>query len=115
MDSLRRWTTGWVFFIGMLIPASLHAEELIRHELKMVIQPDKNHLQVEDTITLPESFLAVSGRKLHFLLHNGLQPVSPTAGVKGACACRPPFQRQRGTQPVATEVLPPRSGVRGDG
>jgi len=80
-NSLRNWTT-WVLLAGMLIPASLHAEEPIRHELTVVIQPDQNHLQVSDTITFPESLLAASKGQVHFLLHNGLQPVSPTSGVK---------------------------------
>ncbi|MBI3810995.1 MAG: M1 family peptidase [Nitrospirae bacterium] len=82
MDNVRLLMTGLVFLITSSAPVLLHAEELIRHALKVVIQPDKNHLQVEDTITFPESFLAASGRKLHFLLHDGLQPISQTPGVK---------------------------------
>ncbi len=82
MDNVRLLMTGLLFLIASFVPVSLHAEEPIRHELKVVLQPDKNHLEVSDTITLPESLLAVSGRKLYFQLHEGFLPISPTSGVK---------------------------------
>ncbi|MBI3596027.1 MAG: M1 family peptidase [Nitrospirae bacterium] len=63
-------------------PAVLHAQVPIRHELKVIVQPENNHLEIEDTINAPQSLLTASKRKLHFRLHDGFQPVSPTAGVK---------------------------------
>jgi Peptidase family M1 domain len=74
--------TGWLLLLATGLPFTVYAEEPIRHDMDVVFQPDNNSLQVEDTITLPESLLAVSGRKLTFLLHAGLRPISPTPGIK---------------------------------
>lgn len=74
--------TGLVFLIATGLPVSVQAGEPVRHELKVILQPDKNYLEATDTITLPETFLSASGRKLSFLFHDGLEPVSQTAGVK---------------------------------
>jgi hypothetical protein len=71
-----------VFLIVTAFPAVLQAQGPIRHELKVRLQPDDNYLEAEDTISLPESFLAASKGKLHFRLHDGFQPTSPTEGVK---------------------------------
>lgn len=56
--------------------------EPIRHELKVVLEPDRNRIEGEDRITLPEELLAGSGRKLEFSLHAGLQVLSSVPGVK---------------------------------
>ncbi|HET6465589.1 MAG TPA: M1 family aminopeptidase [Nitrospiria bacterium] len=76
----RFWAVG-VFLIVTAFPAILQAQVPIRHELKVILQPESNKLEVEDTINLPESLLIASKRKLHFRLRDGFQPVSPTAGV----------------------------------
>jgi hypothetical protein len=75
------WAVG-VFLIVTAFPAILQAQVPIRHELKVILQPESNKLEVEDTINLPESLLIASKRKLHFRLRDGFQPESPTAGVK---------------------------------
>ncbi|MEK6684100.1 MAG: M1 family aminopeptidase [Nitrospirota bacterium] len=93
---LERLAAAVIFLCVLALPVSLHAEEPIRHELKVVLQPEKNDLQVEDTITLPESLLATSGRKLHFLLHAGFQPISPTPGVT--------LRRQTGRKQTASSL-----------
>ena len=80
-DFLRRLTASVLFLIAPGLPVSLYAGEPIRHDLKVILQPDKSYLEVEDTITLPESFLAESGGQPSFLLHGGLKPVSPTPGM----------------------------------
>ncbi|NQT68598.1 MAG: peptidase M28, partial [Desulfobacteraceae bacterium] len=48
-----------------------------RHELKIVLYPQEKRFIAKDTITLPVTL--VPG--LQFVLHKGLQPFSPTAGV----------------------------------
>ncbi|HUK55226.1 MAG TPA: M1 family aminopeptidase [Nitrospiria bacterium] len=79
---LKRPWAGAVLLIVAGFPAGLNAQELVRHELKVVLQPEENRLQVEDRIQVPESFFIGPGRTLRFSLRGGLQPVSPTAGVR---------------------------------
>jgi hypothetical protein len=43
-----------------------------------VLDPKEHRLTAEDTVTVPEGLLP----ELHFLLHEGLQPTSPTPGVR---------------------------------
>ncbi|MFO0754446.1 MAG: M20/M25/M40 family metallo-hydrolase [Thermodesulfovibrionales bacterium] len=67
-----------------LLPACPGAEERgrsaapVRHELKLSLSPREHRLAAEDTVTLPED----SPRGFHFLLHDGLHPVSSTPGVR---------------------------------
>ena len=61
----------------VVMPASLKAAETVRHDLKVVLYPKEQRFIAKDTITLPETL--VPG--LQFVLHKGLQPSSPTAGV----------------------------------
>lgn len=55
--------------------------EPIRHELKVVVEPGRHRIEVEDKITLPEELVAGSGRKLEFSLHAGLQVLSSVPRV----------------------------------
>ena len=66
-----------VIMVMVAIPASLLAAEPVRHDLKVVLYPNEQRFTAEDTITVPEAL--VPG--LQFVLHKGLQPSSPTAGV----------------------------------
>ncbi|MBI3609567.1 MAG: M1 family peptidase [Nitrospirae bacterium] len=66
----------------ILLPFPLCAQEMIRHEMQIAIQPNRHELKVEDTITLPEARVRAEGGKLTFSLHDGLEPISPTEGVK---------------------------------
>jgi len=61
----------------VVMPASLKAAETVRHDLRIVLDPAEQRFSAEDTITLPVTL--VPG--LQFVLHKGLQPFSPTAGV----------------------------------
>ena len=61
----------------VFMPASLKAAETVRHDLKVVLYPQEKRFIAKDTITLPVTL--VPG--LQFILHKGLQPSSPTAGV----------------------------------
>ncbi len=65
-----------------LFPGILKAQQTIHHEIKVNLNPETHHLQVEDTITLPRSISSDPEGNFHFLLHRGLRPVSQTAGVK---------------------------------
>ncbi len=68
----------------LLSPVFLSAEETFRpdnlthHDLKVVLSPKEHRLSVEDSITLREGHKA----DFRFLLHSGLNPTSPTPGVK---------------------------------
>ena len=67
--------------ISASIPSLLYAQENIHHDMKVVIQPEMHWIDVEDKITLPDSFFNVGGGEVHFIIHKGLQPVSLTEGV----------------------------------
>jgi aminopeptidase N len=61
----------------IVMPASLKAAETVRHDLKIVLYPAEQRFIAQNTITVPATL--VPG--LQFVLHKGLQPFSPTAGV----------------------------------
>jgi hypothetical protein len=67
-----------VFITFALLPASLEAEEPVRHDLRVVLYPEESRLTVRDTVTVPDGLLPVS----LFLLHRGMEPSSPTRGVR---------------------------------
>ncbi len=67
--------------ISASLPTALYAQENIHHDMKVVIDPEEHWIDVEDTITLPDSFLNVGGGEVHFIIHKGLQPVSLTEGA----------------------------------
>jgi hypothetical protein len=60
------------------IPVSLKAQEPVRHDLRVALYPKEHRLTAKDTITVPENLLP----ELQFLLHSGLEPSSPTPGVR---------------------------------
>jgi hypothetical protein len=60
-----------------LLPTSLKAVELVRHDLRIVLYPGENRFTAEDMVTIPEDLLP----ELHFHLHQGLEPTSPTADI----------------------------------
>ena len=60
----------------------LHAQEIIQHEMKIMLQPDVHLIEVEDTITLPEKFFKNDQNKPLFVLHSGLRPFGSSDSVK---------------------------------
>jgi hypothetical protein len=64
----------------MTLPYSLYAEEnvAIHHELKVTINPEKHHLDVQDTITIHKR----QSEELQFFLHDGFKPSSLNADVQ---------------------------------
>ncbi|HKZ56724.1 MAG TPA: M20/M25/M40 family metallo-hydrolase, partial [Thermodesulfovibrionales bacterium] len=70
-----------ILFVLIMMPVCLKAVEpskIIHHDLKVVLYPENHHISAQDTITFPESHLG----EFQFLLHRGLNPFSPTSGVK---------------------------------
>ena len=65
-----------VFFTLLNGPVYSQVKQTIQHDLEIWLNPEKNHIKVEDHITLFESDLTISDGKLFFLLHEGLNPVS---------------------------------------
>ncbi|MFB0508480.1 MAG: M1 family metallopeptidase, partial [Thermodesulfobacteriota bacterium] len=57
---------------------SVNAQEPVRHDLRVTLYPEEQRLTVKDTLTVPEDLLP----DLPFLLHRGLEPSSPTPGVR---------------------------------
>lgn len=47
------------------------------HDIKVILYPKDNQINVTDTITVPQNMLPV----FHFILHKGLNPSSTTPGV----------------------------------
>jgi aminopeptidase N len=66
----------------LLAQASAIASKTVHHDIKLVVNPGAHFLEVEDTVTLPESFLADAGREITFSLHGGLNPLITTPGAK---------------------------------
>ena len=95
----RRLAQGALLYVLITFPILVHAEP-IRHEMKIVLQPEKGRIEVSDTITLPETVFA-SGKRLHFLLHGGLKPVSPTTGVAIVLEEGKPQAAQFGMNPTS--------------
>ncbi len=68
----------------MLFPVLSRAEtyrpkaNLLNHDLRIVLAPEKGSITAKDTITLPSG----SASELRFLLHPGLNPRSLTDGVR---------------------------------
>jgi hypothetical protein len=59
-------------------PADLKADEPVHHDLKVFLYPQENRFTAIDTITVPEDLQS----DLRFSLHAGLNPSSPTSGVR---------------------------------
>jgi hypothetical protein len=76
---MKRLYSAIVVLIALAFTsASLKAGERVHHDLKVVLYPEESRLRVKDTITVPEDLLP----ELQFLLHEGLEPSSPTPGVR---------------------------------
>src|SRR5215831_4869635 len=76
------WSIGLSLLLGLLLPGPGLAQQVIRHELYVVLQPDQHVLQVTDSITLPERPPPSHAVAWYFALHAGLSPVVLTAGVQ---------------------------------
>lgn len=71
-----------LLFILINLPSTLWAQKYIHHEMKVVLQPEKRLIEVEDTVTFPESRSGNGIRELTFVLHRGLRPVSANKELK---------------------------------
>jgi aminopeptidase N len=67
-----------VLFLSL--PLAAPADELVRHEIKLKLDPAGQRLEVEDTVTLPAHTADPAERR--FVLHGGLSPVAITPGAK---------------------------------
>ena len=76
---MKRLSSAIVILLALaLIPAFLKAQEPVRHDLRVALYPEEHRLTAKDTVTVPEGLLP----ELQFLLHSGLEPSSPTPGVR---------------------------------
>ena len=66
----------------LTLPVSIYAQETIHHKLKISLLPEKHLIEVEDTITLPETIQIEDNKKINFILHKGMHLRSTTSGVK---------------------------------
>lgn len=68
-----------LFFASANVKAEEHGRQLfhIHHDIKGRIYPSEHRIIAEDLITVPEGF----PQEFKFLLHEGLEPSSPTNGV----------------------------------
>jgi len=79
---MARMFSRWVFpLVLIVLPGPLHAEQVVRHKITVLLEPEKYEIQVEDRITLPESFSSRPDERPRFFLHSGFHPQSPTTGV----------------------------------
>jgi aminopeptidase N len=65
-------------FFFSLSPLSLHASELIHHDLNVILTPTTHQITVVDSITLARD----STREVTFLLHSGLGPTSSSPLIR---------------------------------
>jgi len=63
-----------------LLPACGKNEppRVIKHDIKVVLHPEEQRFEAEDTMTLPKGFLP----EFRFMLHGGLGPVSSSPGAE---------------------------------
>jgi len=66
--------------IGTSSPAG--AAEALRHDMRVVLAPDRHGLSAEDEVTFPEGFLPQDDPRVRFLLDAGLSPEAVTPGVR---------------------------------
>jgi aminopeptidase N len=62
------------------LPLAAPADEFVRHEIKLKLDPAGQRLEVQDTVTLPTRTADPGERR--FVLHGGLSPVAITPGAK---------------------------------
>lgn len=79
----RRCSICFSVLFLVAFPILARAGEPIHHELKIVLEPEKHRIRVQDTLTLPARMLQpAQANKVQFALHQGLHPISVTAGVE---------------------------------
>lgn len=61
-----------------LVPVYLNAAEPVQHDLRIAIYPGEHRFTAKDMVTVPGDLLP----ELRFLLHHGLDPTTPTPGVR---------------------------------
>lgn len=84
MNRLIKHTFLWILVLGVFPPViSVEADsrEWVHHEMDVVLDPDRHHIEVTDRITLPASWVSGTDRNPRFVLHGNLNPRSETEGV----------------------------------
>ena len=61
-----------------LVPVYLNAAEPVQHDLRIAVYPGEHRFTAKDMVTVPGDLLP----ELRFLLHHGLDPTTPTPGVR---------------------------------
>jgi len=61
-----------------LVPVYLNAAEPVQHDLRIAVYPGEHRFIARDMVTVPGDLLS----DLRFLLHHGLDPTTPTPGVR---------------------------------
>ena len=93
----------------LALPASLHAQQPVHHEILVILDPTQHSLHVEDTVTFPEHILSEANGQLDFLLHGGLQLSLPNRGVTLTRQSGPqaaiPLDRYTLTVPADTQTV----------
>lgn len=91
----------------LAVPASAAAADLVHHDLKVTVSPERHALSAADRVTLPPDFPLEGKATVRFTLHAGLSPSSSTPGVG--------LRKEKGPEgdpPVETYVLSLPSGER---
>src|SRR5262252_5198119 len=110
----KLWSIGLSLLLGLLLPGPGLAQQVSRHDLHVVLQPDQHVLQVTDSITLPDMPPPPPAAAWYFALHAGLSPVALTAGVQLArqpqedtpgSLLHPPLERYAVKLPAGTRTF----------
>jgi Peptidase family M1 domain len=100
-EALRGLLISALFFTISLYALPSQARDVfLHHNLKVILLPAEHHIAVADSITLPNE----SRRRIAFTLHAGLNPTSPTPGVRIS-----KLAEKRGAVPLVSYniILPP--------
>src|SRR3990172_807305 len=89
-----------VYCVLMLSSVPARAGEFLHHDIVVKLMPEERRLVVDDAVTLPDG----KGRDVRLELHRGLNPSSPTPGVRIE---REPGNRGSVTLESYRVVLPP--------
>ncbi len=66
-----------LLFLSQSFASEIPDQSIVQHNLHVVLYIEDHRIKVRDSITLPKG----KYKEMHFLLHKGLKPVSPTPEV----------------------------------
>jgi hypothetical protein len=79
---MKNYYLAFLFFVTLFIPFVSHAEETIHHQMKILMKPEKNYIEVKDTITIPEKIFQENAGHFTFSLNGSLRLFSTADDIE---------------------------------